>query len=69
MWMIGGLVLVIGSILLVAFAMRGSNRSAGRRADANPPADPMAILREWFARGEIGEAEFEQAKRALADGR
>ena len=69
MWMIGCLVLLIGIVLLVALAMRGSNRSADGRADTSARADPIAILRERFARGEITEAAFEQAKRALGDGR
>lgn len=65
LWMLGGLVLLVGIVVLVAWAMRGFNLPADRRTDPGPRTDPLDILRERFARGEITEAEFEQAKRAL----
>lgn len=64
-WMIGGLVLLIGIVVLVVWAIGGSNRAADRRTDTSPRQEPLDILRERLARGEITEAEFEQAKRAL----
>ncbi|MDO8484991.1 MAG: SHOCT domain-containing protein [Candidatus Limnocylindrales bacterium] len=65
LWMLGGLVVLIGIVVLVVWAMNGFNRAADRRTDPSPRPDPMDILRERFARGEITEAEFEQVKRAL----
>ena len=65
LWMLGGLVLLIGIVVLVAWAMRGFNQPADGRSDTSPRPDPTDILRERFARGEITEAEFEQAKRVL----
>ncbi len=65
LWMIGGLVLLIGIVVLVVWAIGGSNRVADRRTDSSSRPEPLGILRERFARGEITEAEFEQAKRIL----
>ena len=65
LWMIGGLILLIGIVVLVVWAIGGYNRAAGGRIDSSPGPDPLDILRERYARGEITQAEFEQAKRAL----
>ena len=67
LWMLGGLVLLIGIVVLVVRGMGGFNRAADRRTDTSPQQEPMDILRARFARGEISETEFEQAKRALAN--
>ena len=68
LWMLGGLGLLIGIVVLVVRGMGGSNR-ADRRTNTNPRQEPMDILRARFARGEITEAEFEQAKRVLGGDR
>lgn len=65
LWMIGGLVLLVGIVVLVVWAIGGYNRAADRRTDPSSATDSLGILRERFARGEITEAEFEQAKRIL----
>ena len=65
LWMLGGLVLVIGIVVLVIWAIGGFGRVADRRADPGSRPEALDILRERFARGEITEAEFEQAKRTL----
>ncbi len=65
LWMGGGLVLLIGIVVLVVWAILGYNRAADRRTDTSARPEPLDILRERFARGEITEAEFEQAKRTL----
>lgn len=65
LWMIGGLVLVVGIVLLALRAMGGLDQASRGRSDTSPHPDPVDILRERFARGEITEAEFEQAKRVL----
>ncbi len=67
--MLGGLVVLVGIVVLVVWAMNGFNRAADQRTDGNPRPDPMDILRERLARGEITEAEFEQVKRALGPDR
>lgn len=69
LWMLLGLVLLVGIVVLIMRTMRGFNGAADRRTDSAPRPAPMDILRERFARGEITEAEFEQAKRALGDDR
>ena len=65
LWMIGGLVLMIGIVVIVVWAIGGSNRATEWRTDGSSRPEPLGILRERFARGEITEAEFEQAKRIL----
>lgn len=69
LWMVGGLVLLIGIVVLVVRGMGGYDRPADRSSDARPREEPMDILRARFARGEISEAEFEQAKRTLGGDR
>lgn len=66
-WMMGGgflmllwwLVPIAVVAALVAFVLRTSARSASER-------NPVDILKERYARGEIGTEEFEQMKRRLA---
>ena len=58
----GGLLwlVIIGLLVWAVIAFTGSRR--GQSADD----EPVEILKRRFARGEITEAEFEQAKRRLA---
>ena len=65
MGMVGGLVVLIGIVVIVVWAIGGSSRAVDRRTDGSSRPEPLGILRERFARGEITEAEFEQAKRIL----
>ena len=68
-WMLGGLLLLIGFIVLVVWAVM--NISHNGRAPTHDPSRPTPneILRERFARGEITEQEFEQAKKVLGPDR
>lgn len=68
-WMLGGLLLLIGVIIVVVWAVTAVSR--GGRAPSGDPtrATPNEILRERFARGEINEQEFEQAKKVLGPDR
>jgi putative membrane protein len=68
LWMFGGLLLIIGLIVLVVWAASSASRS-GRASQDSSRATPNEILRERFARGEISEQEFEQAKKILGSGR
>ena len=67
-WMIGGLLFLIALIVLVVWVvntlMKGDRPSRGPSADPSRPT-PTDILRERFARGEITEEQFEQAKKVL----
>ena len=65
LWMVGGLILLIGIVVLVVWAIGGLNRASDQRTGGGSRPEPLDILRERFARGEISEAEFGQAKRAL----
>ena len=61
-WLWGGL-LCLAFVALLVWAVVAFTSSGHRR-----PADeePVEILKRRFARGEITEAEFEQARRRLA---
>lgn len=63
-WMLGGLLLLIGFVVLVVWAVS----TISGRGHVSPPSSgsgPLDILRERFARGDINEQEFEQAKKTL----
>ncbi len=60
-WMLGGLFLV-GALLVLAVRGFSPARSGG---DPAPRTSALDVLRERYARGEISEVEFEQARRAL----
>ncbi|MEO6207379.1 MAG: SHOCT domain-containing protein [Candidatus Limnocylindrales bacterium] len=66
--MAGGLILVIGIVILVMRGMGRYERPADRYSEASARQEPVDIPRARFARGEITEAEFEQAKRTLGGG-
>jgi putative membrane protein len=61
LWILGGLVVVVGIGLLVLWAFGGAMRT---RPDDDHPA-PLEILRERYARGEITQGQFEQARQIL----
>ena len=57
-WMILVWALVVGLVVWGVSAVFSGRRGGNE-------AQPLEILRTRFARGEIGEAEYEQAKRTL----
>lgn len=77
-WIIG-LVISIGVIVVIAWLIAmvvrsvfrdgggayGDRYAARRDASPPPPSDPLEILRQRYARGEISKEEFEEAKRIL----
>lgn len=63
-WMLGGLVLTIGVVVLIVWLVVTVSRRADDRG-RGPQQTPLDILRERYARGEITAEEFEQAKRNL----
>ena len=62
-WMLGGLLVMIGFVVLVVWAVTAASRGGTSREPARPT--PLDILRERYARGEISQQEFEQAKKTL----
>jgi putative membrane protein len=68
LWMLVGLLLVIGVIVLIVWLVTRS-RAGGTTTQGSARSTPSEILAERFARGEITEAEFEQAKKALGPDR
>ena len=68
-WLLVGLLLLIGLVVLVVWAVTSLSRS-GRAATHDPSRPtPNEILRERFARGEITAQEFEDAKKVLGPDR
>jgi putative membrane protein len=67
-WMFGGILVVIGIIVLVVWAASSASRAGRSWQDPSRPT-PNEILRERFARGEISEQEFEQARKILGSDR
>jgi len=64
-WMVGFVLVIVGLVVLVAWAV---SRSASRADGAAAPIardDALDILRARFARGEISEAEYTQAASVL----
>ncbi len=79
LWGLGWLLLIVIGIVLAVWAIttvvRGDRNGSSRSAGSPPPApgapprpEPLDILRERFARGEITQEEFETAKRVLGYG-
>jgi uncharacterized membrane protein len=65
LWMLGCVLLVVGIVALVAWAIaRATTHGAGAPA-AVQSTEAHDILRARFARGEMSEAEFVQASNAL----
>jgi len=62
-WMIGGLLVMIGVVVLIVWAISAMSRGGASREPERPR--PLDILRERYARGEITQQEFEQAKKTL----
>jgi uncharacterized membrane protein len=63
LWMIGGLILVVALVVLL---VRGLSGPAGaEHGGSRSQATALEVLRERFGRGEITEAEFEQARKTL----
>ena len=62
-WMLGGLLMMVGFVVLIVWAIGAVSRGNTDREPARPT--PLDILRERHARGEITQQEFEQAKKTL----
>ena len=61
--MLGGMLVIVGVVVLLVWAIGAASRG-GAHGDAERPS-PLDILRLRFARGEITQQEFEQAKKTL----
>lgn len=57
LWMILAVILIVAVVWVLVTAVGGRDRS--------PAADAAQILKARFARGEISQAEYEQARRLL----
>jgi putative membrane protein len=63
LWALGGLVVLIALVALVVWAV--NSMSSANRGSAERRPQPLDILRERYARGEISKEQFEEAKRTL----
>ncbi len=63
--MLGGLALLVGLVLLVAWGIGGALGPARRGGNGDGGDRAASVLRERYARGEITEAEYEQARKVL----
>ena len=63
LWMFGGLLVMVGFVVLIVWAVGAVSRGSTNREPERPTA--LDILRERYARGEITQQEFEQAKKTL----
>ena len=64
LWGIGGLLLIVGLVVLVVWAVSRQTSHDARPVEP-PRSDALDLLRMRFARGEINEAEYAQAKSIL----
>ena len=62
-WMLGGLLVMVGFVVLIVWAVGAVSRGGTGSGPERPT--PLDILRERYARGEITQQEFEQAKKTL----
>ncbi len=62
-WMLAGLLVMVGFVILIIWAVGNASRGGSNRDPERPT--PLDILRERLARGEITQQEFEQAKKTL----
>ncbi|AKE92781.1 MULTISPECIES: SHOCT domain-containing protein [Rhodococcus] len=63
-WMVMALTM-IGFWALVAFGIAALFRTGHRTGTPPPPADPLRVLDDRFARGEIDADEYQARRRAL----
>ncbi len=65
--MLGGLIVMIGLVVLIVWAVGAVSRGGGTSRESAAPT-ALEILRNRYARGEISQQEFEQAKQTLGYG-
>jgi putative membrane protein len=63
-WIVG-FALFVAVVVLLIWAILSITRAAGSSKDVPRRPEPLDILRERFARGEISKEEFEEARRTL----
>ena len=63
LWALGGLIVLVALVVLVVWAV--STMSRANRGPDERRSQPLDILRERYARGEITKEQFEEAKRTL----
>jgi uncharacterized membrane protein len=69
LWVLGCILLIVGLVALVAWAVSRATAHDHRPAASHEGTEALDILRARFARGEISEAEYTQAANVLRSGR
>ena len=62
-WMLGGFLTMVGFVVLIVWAVSAVSGGSTNREPERPTA--LDILRERYARGQITQQGFEQAKKTL----
>ena len=65
LWGIGMFAVMVGIVVLIVWAIAKVVQPASSAPGAPAQPEPLDLLRARFARGEITEAEFAQAKHIL----
>ena len=61
-------IIIIGAILIIRYFTAGHRGIGPGGGPVAPERDPLEILRERYAKGEIDTEEFEERKRTLEGG-
>jgi putative membrane protein len=69
LWVLGCILLIVGLVALVAWAVSRATDHDHRPAAPHEDTEALDILRARFARGEISEAEYTQAANILRSAR
>ena len=67
MWLVMGLG-VLGFWVVIALVVRALLPGRAARTGAPPGPDPLSVLKERLARGELTPEEYEQRRRLIVDG-
>ncbi len=59
---------IVALVLGVRWLIRQNNQDRYSPPSAPPTPDPLAVLRDRYARGEIDEEEFERRQKTLSGG-
>jgi putative membrane protein len=62
------LLIIVGAFFVFRYFAAGHSFSGGQGGGQAPPRDPMEILRERYAMGEMSTEEFEERKKVLESG-
>ncbi|MDT8395332.1 MAG: SHOCT domain-containing protein [bacterium] len=62
------LLIIVGAVFVIRYFAAGHRFPGGQGGGQAPPRDPLEILRERYAMGEMSTEEFEERKKVLESG-